>query len=442
MTYAQALEYIEGLINPPGQPRRPYHEVKLSRMRTLLDRLGAPEAGLRGVLIAGTKGKGSTAAMLAGILGAAGLRVGLTVKPHLVDYRERIQIGGRMIAKPELVRLVEAITPAVEAGRGDPWGPPTYVEATVAMALLAFRRARVDAAVIEVGIGGRLDATNITDPAVSVITPISYDHMEILGHTLTEIAGEKAGIVRPGRPLVSAPQMPEALAVVEETARRAAAPFVLVGREIGCEIEASSLDGVRAKIRGRRSEYDVAIPLLGRHQAVNAAVAAGAAEELLGPSLTPDAVRAGIGGVHWPARIELVARRPYTIVDVGHNPASMTALCETLRELLGGRRLVVAFGMLATKDYHAVTALLAPLAAAVVTTTPDNPHALPAADLAAEVRRYTPHVEPIDDRRAAVARARELTGRDDVLVVTGSFYFVGEARGWLVRRSAFEPART
>lgn len=441
MTYAQALAYLDGLIRAPDRVRRPYHEVKLSRMRALLDRLGGPEAGLRGALIAGTKGKGSTAAMLAGILGAAGLRTGLTVKPHLVDYRERIQIGGRMITRPELVRLVEAIRPAVEAGRADPWGPPTYVEATVAMALLAFRRARVDVAVVEVGIGGRLDATNTTDPIVSVITPVSYDHTELLGHTLTEIAHEKAGIIRPGRPVVSAPQPPEAEAVIEDAARYLGAPLLLVGREIGYEIVSSSLDGVAARIRGRRGTYDVAIPLLGRHQAVNAAAAVAAAEELV-PALAPDAVRAGIAGVRWPARVELVARRPYTIVDVGHNPASMAALCATLRELLGGRRLVVAFGMLATKDYHAVTALLAPLAAAVVTTTPDNPHALAAADLAAEVRRYTPHVEAVDDRRAAVARARQLTGPDDVLVVTGSFYFVGEARGWLLRRSAFEPART
>ncbi|HLY23005.1 MAG TPA: folylpolyglutamate synthase/dihydrofolate synthase family protein [bacterium] len=441
MTYAQALDYLDSLIHPSGQPRRPYHEVKLSRMRALLDRLGGPEAGLRGALIAGTKGKGSTAAMLAGILGAAGLRTGLTVKPHLVDYRERIQIGGRMITRPELVRLVEAIRPAVEAGRADPWGPPTYVEATVAMALLAFRRARVDVAVVEVGIGGRLDATNTTDPIVSVLTPVSYDHTELLGHTLTEIAHEKAGVIRPGRAVVSAPQPPEAEAVIEDAARCLGAPLLLVGREIGYEIVSSSLDGVAARIRGRRGTYDVAIPLLGRHQAVNAAAAVAAAEELV-PALGADAVRAGIAGVRWPARVELVARRPYTIVDVGHNPASMAALCATLGELLGGRRLVVAFGMLATKDYHAVTALLAPLAAAVVTTTPDNPHALAAADLAAEVRRYTPHVEAVDDRRAAVARARQLTGPDDVLVVTGSFYFVGEARGRLLRRSAFEPART
>jgi dihydrofolate synthase/folylpolyglutamate synthase len=393
--------------------------------------------------------------MLDAILRSSGARAGLTVKPHLVDYRERIQLDGRMIAQAELVRVVDRIRPAAEAMRKEPWGPPTYVEATVAAALLAFRRARVDAAVIEVGIGGRLDATNTTEPLVSVITPVSYDHTELLGHTLSEIAREKAGILRRGRPVVCAPQPEEALAVIREAAGSADAPLILVGRDADCDILASSLDGVRARIRGRRGVYDIKIPLLGRHQAVNAAAAIAAAEELveaiqLEPArrpasssrpqrassgvLSPDAVRDGIASVRWPARVELVARRPYTIVDVGHNPASMAALCATLRELLAGRRLIVAFGMLATKDYRSVTAEIAPLAACVITTTPDNPHALPAEALAAEVRKYTPHVEALRDRRAAVARARRLAGPDDVLVVTGSFYFVGEARTQLLER--------
>jgi dihydrofolate synthase / folylpolyglutamate synthase len=444
VTYAEALAYLDGLIHPPDQPRRPYHEVKLARMRALLDRLGAPEAGLPCVLIAGTKGKGSTAAMLAAVLRAAGRRVGLAVKPHLIDYRERIQVDGRMVSRAELVRLVRLVQPAVEAGRADAFGPPTYVEATVAMAILAFRRAQVDLAVIEVGVGGRLDATNTTDPVVSVITPISYDHTELLGHTLTEIAREKAGILRDGRPVVSAPQQPEAQAVIDGAVRAAASPLVLIGRDVTYDVTAASLDGIAAGIRGVRGAYDVRIPLLGRHQAVNAATAIAAAEQLSAPDpLDPEAVRRGIGAVRWPARVELIARRPATIVDVGHNPASMAALSATLQELLGGRRLVVAFGMLATKDYHAVTALLAPMAAAVVTTTPDNPHALPAAELAAEVRRYTPHVEAVDDRREAVERARRLVGPDDVLLVTGSFYFVGEARAQLLRqRRASAPART
>jgi dihydrofolate synthase / folylpolyglutamate synthase len=463
VTYTDALAYLDGLIRDPARPRAPYHEVKLARMCALLDRLGTPEAGLPCALVAGTKGKGSTAVMLEAILRASGARTGLTVKPHLHDYRERIQIDGRMIGQGELVRLVERIRPAAEAMRDEPWGPPTYVEATVAAALVAFRRARVDIAVIEVGIGGRLDATNATDPMVSVVTPISYDHMDLLGRTLPEIAREKAGIIRRGRPVVAAPQPADAMAVIDQAARDADAPLVLVGRDVSYEVAASSLEGVRARVQGRRGTYDVNVPLLGRHQAMNAATAIAAAEELApriglsepeppaGPEpqrpasrrlLGPDTVRAGIASVRWPARVELVARRPYTIVDVGHNPASMAALCATLNELLGGRRLVVAFGMLATKDYRAVTALLAPLAAVVVTTAPDNPHALPAEDLAAEVRRYTPHVEAVADRHAAVARARALAGPDDVLLVTGSFYLVGEARAELiVRRRAFEPAR-
>jgi dihydrofolate synthase / folylpolyglutamate synthase len=440
--YASALQYIESLITAE-HARRPYHEVKLARMRHFLHLLGDPHTHLRSVLVAGTKGKGSTAAMIAEILGAARLRVGLTIKPHLIDYRERIRVGGRMVSQADLVGLVDAVRPAIEATRDLPWGAPTYVETTVAMAFLYFLRRRVDVAVVEVGIGGRLDATNVLDPLVSVITPISYDHTELLGTTLTEIAGEKAGIIRPGGRVVSAPQPEEAAAVIAETCRASAADLTLVGRDIEVLVRDSSLAGVWATIRSRSDSYEVRVPLLGRHQAQNAATAIGAVELLgsCGIVAGADAVRQGLAAVRWPARVELVDTHPHTIIDVGHNPASMQALKDTLQELLGGRRLVLVFGMLATKDYRSVTALIAPLAHVVVTTTPDNPHALPASDLAEEVRRYTPHVLVVEDRRQAIERARDLAGPDDVLVVTGSFYLVGEAREWLIRRKPPAPAR-
>lgn len=442
MTYDDALRYVESLITP-DLPHRPYHAVKLARMRHLLGLLGDPQTQFRSVLVAGTKGKGSTAAMIAEILRAARVRVGLTVKPHLVDYRERIRVGGQLILRSDVVALVEAVRPAVEAGRELPWGRPTYVETTVAMAFLYFARRRVDVAVVEVGIGGRLDATNVLDPLVSVITPISYDHTEILGSTLTAIAREKAGIIRPGGRVVSAPQPDEAGAVIAGTCAAQGDRQILVGRDVEVAIRDSSLDGVRAEIHGLRGRYDVHVPLLGRHQGVNAAAAVATVELLAedGVTASPDAVRRGLAAVRWPARVELVETRPYTVVDVGHNPASMGALRDMLTELLGGRRLVLAFGMLETKDYHTVTALIAPLADLVITTTPDNPHALSAAALADEVRRYTPHVEAVDDRRAAIERARALTGPEDVLVVTGSFYLVGEAREWLLRRKPATPAR-
>ena len=440
MTYAAALRFLDGLIRA-DQPRQPYHEVKLARMFHLLGLLGDPHRRLKTVLVAGTKGKGSTAVMIAGILRAQGLRVGLTVKPHLTDYRERIQLAGRMIPRAALATLVEQVRPAVEAGRALAWGPPTYVETTVAMAFLYFAQQQVDLAVVEVGIGGRLDATNVLDPLVAVLTPISYDHTEILGATLTEIATEKGGIIRAGGRVAASPQPDEALRTIARACEAQHARLVLVGRDVEARIEAVSLAGVRATIRGLRGTYPIRLPLLGRHQGVNAATAIAAVELLadrVGP-VSAGAVRRGLATVRWPARVELIETRPYTIVDMGHNPASMAALRETLQELLGGRRLVLVFGMLETKDYRTVTAMIAPLADAVVTTTPDNPHALPAAALAAEVRKYTARVTALPDRRDAVEHGRALAGPEDVLVVTGSVYLVGEAREWLRRR---KPAAT
>lgn len=442
MTYAAALRYLDSLIRT-DRPRRPYHDEKLARMRHLLSLLGDPHRRLRTVLVAGTKGKGSTAVMIAGILRAMGLRVGLTVKPHLVDYRERIQIAGHKISREDLAALVDKIRPVIEKSQDLVWGPPTYVETTVALAFLHFVEARVDLAVVEVGIGGRLDATNVLDPLVSVITPISYDHTEILGDTLTAIAGEKAGIVRAGGRVISAPQPDEALRIIARIVEEKHAHLVVVGRDLDVRLEASSLQGVRATVRGLRDTYSVRVPLLGRHQAVNAAAAIGAVE-LLGDESVPvgaDAIRRGLAAVRWPARIELIDTAPHTIIDVGHNPASMAALRDALQELLGGRRLVLVFGMLATKDYRTVTAMIAPLADAVITTTPDNPHALPAEELATEVRRYTGRVTAVQDRHLAVERGRTLAGPEDVLLITGSFYLVGEAREWLRRRKAAAPAR-
>ena len=443
MTYAAALAFLDGLITA-DRPRPPYSEVKLARMRHLLGLVGDPHRRLKSVLVAGTKGKGSTAVMIAGMLRAQGLRAGLTVKPHLVEYRERIQINGQMISQADLAALVEIVRPAVEQLSGLPWGPPTYVEATVALALLHFVRREVDLAVVEVGIGGRLDATNVLDPLVSVITPISYDHMEILGETLTEIASEKAGIIRPGGRAVSAPQPEEAAATIEGACRAQQARLVQVGRDVEVRATASTLSGVQATVRGLRATYPIAVPLLGRHQAINAGTAIAAVEALAecgGITVEPDAVRRGLAAVRLPARIELIDSRPHTIIDVGHNPASIAALRDTLRELLGGRRLVLVFGMLATKDYRSVTALIAPMADVVVTTTPHNPHALSAEALAEEVRRYAPTVIAVPDRRSAVERAQTLAAPEDVLVITGSFYLVGEAREWL-RRKAETPART
>jgi len=435
MTDRDAVAWLDGLLNYELTPRIPYSDIKLQRMEALLRRLGNPEARLATTLVAGTKGKGSTAVMLAALLRADGGRVGLYTKPHLVDYRERIRVDGRCISEDALADVIAAVKEHAEAGAGDPWGPPTYFEVSVALALLHFLRERVTHAVIEVGIGGRLDATNACRPELSVITPISYDHMAVLGDTLAEIAAEKAGILRGGQDAVLAPQPEEAQRVLQETVARLGARVAQVGREIHITITASTLDGVSFAVRTPRAIYPaLQLPLLGRHQAVNSAVAIGAAEALSerrGGKLSADAIRAGLAALDWPGREEVIARRPLVIVDVAHNPASMQALRDTLRELAPNRRIVLLFGMIAGHDPQETVPIIAPLAAEIIVTTPDHPRSHPATVVGEVVRRHAANVTVEPDRESAYSLALARTGADDALVVTGSFFLAGGARAWL-----------
>ncbi|MDR7539939.1 MAG: Mur ligase family protein, partial [Armatimonadota bacterium] len=421
------------LLDGGRYPRPPGRETNLARARRLLARLGHPERSLTTVLVAGTKGKGSTAAMLAAVETAAGRRVGLYTKPHLVDYRERIQVDGGLIAPQDLAGLVDEVRPAVEAGASDPEGVPTYFEASVALALLYFHRCRVDLAVLEVGMGGRLDATNACNPRLSVITPISYDHMEALGRTLWAIAGEKAGIVRPGRPVVAAPQPQEAEVSLREACAQAGASLVRVADRARWETRAMSASGQVLWLRGACDYGMIRLPLVGRHQALNAATAVVAAEELgsCGFPLPPEAVRRGLEGLRWPARVEVVRTRPLGVVDVAHNVAAMQALRDALLEVWPGRRLVLVFGMVASHDHEGPSAVIVPLADLVITTTPDHFRPVDPQALAEVVRVYAPQVEVERNCAAAVRRALAAAGPEDLVCVTGSFYLAGEARALL-----------
>ncbi len=400
MTEGEAVRFLFGLLDGGRYPRPPGREANLVRTRRLLARLGHPERGLTTVLVAGTKGKGSTAAMLAAMEAAAGRRVGLYTKPHLVDYRERVQVDGAPIAEEELARLVADLRPAVEAGASDPEGVPTYFEASVALALLCFHRKGVELAVLEVGVGGRLDATNVCDPRLSVITPISYDHTDVLGRTLAAIAGEKAGIVRPGRPVVVAPQPQEAEDALREACAQAGAALVRVADRARWETRAMSACGQVVRLRGARDYGALRLPLVGRHQALNAAAALVAAEELAaaGFPLPPEAVRRGLEGLRWPARVEVVRERPVGVVDVAHNVAAMCALRDALLEVWPGRRLILVFGMVASHDHEGPSAVIAPLADLVITTTPDHLRPVDPQALAEVVRAYAPRVEVEPDR--------------------------------------------
>jgi len=432
MTYDEALAYIDGLLAgqrpavPPGQ--------RLDRMARLLAELGDPQRGLPVVLVAGTKGKGSTSTMLAAILRMAGRRVGLYTKPHVSDYRERIRVDGEPVSPETLAALVEQVAPAVERTAGGPWGRPTYFEVSVALALQCFAASRVDVAVVEVGIGGRLDAANVLDPVLSVITPISRDHTDLLGDTLDAIARQKAGIIRRGRPVVSAPQPPEADAALVEESAATGAPLVRVA-------EAATLTGSRPGKRGhivglRTNGADfgqLVIGLRGRHQATNAATAVVAAEILLAPARLP--VRAVAGGLReavLPGRFELLDGTPPLVLDVAHNTASMEALRAALDDYFPGRSVVLVFGMIGTHDVVEPAAVIAGRARMAIITEPAHYRSVPAEVLAAEVRQHLEAVEVIPDRLAAVARALAVAGPDDVVCITGSVYLVGDVRGGLL----------
>ena len=395
--------------NPRASPDEQW---KLGRTRALLDLAGAPDRTLQIALVAGTKGKGSTSAMLASILGAAGVRCGLYTKPHLQSYRERIRIDGTAITVrgfADAVRRIQSFVGRLPAEAGE----PTTFEVTTALALDEFARHGCRMAVVEVGLGGRLDATNATTPSVSVITSISYDHTAILGRTLGAIAIEKAGILRPGRPALLAEQRPAAMRAL----RRAC-------RELGAQCQVIA-------------PVERALPLAGEHQWQNAALAVAAARLMV--PVDDAAVDHGLRRVRWPGRFEVIRGEPPIVLDGAHNGASADALAATLERFAAGRPIQLVIGINRDKDARAVLRPLLPLAQSVwATETADNPRALPAADLGRLCRRFgvTAHVEA-DIAQAlagAIATARgSATGSEieTLVCVTGSLMLVGRARATL-----------
>ncbi|MGA7671001.1 MAG: folylpolyglutamate synthase/dihydrofolate synthase family protein [Nitrolancea sp.] len=434
MNYREAISYI---IDRSGYDRgfvaNPFdaETVGLRRTAWLLDSLGNPQGAVPAIHVAGTKGKGSTAAFLAAILRASGRRVGLYTSPHLHTFRERIQIDGEPITEERFASLTAEIAPlnARLAGENPDWGEATAFEVSTALAFLAFARAEVDVSVIEVGLGGRLDATNVIDPKVSVITSISYDHTHILGETLGEIAAEKGGIIKPGRPVVSAAQQPEAA----ETLRRTAT-------ERGCELLMGGVDwqssGMSSSfaLRGPWGDYrDLSSALVGRHQVENAATAVAACWVLDrdGFAVPEAAIRTGLATVSWPGRFELLRTDPTVIVDGAHNVDSAQRLAETLAEEYGGHHLTLILGIADDKDVEQMVRVLAPLANRIIATSSHHPRAAKAERIVAAVERLEPPLPEIvveQDVRSAVRSALGSVGRADVICATGSLYVVAESR--------------
>src|SRR5262245_21897980 len=406
-------------------------------MRSLLARLGQPHRNLRIIHVAGSKGKGSTSAMLAAVLRQAGYRTGLFTSPHLCRYEERFQIDGRAISAGELAVLLTDVRAVLERRplRGV---PPTFFELATAVGLLHFERRGVEAVLLEVGLGGRLDSTNVCTPLVSVITSISYDHTKILGDKLASIAWEKAGIVKPRRPVVSGATAAEARRVIEEVCRQRRAPLTQLEVDFRFDYRPGIVreEGVtRPRVRVTTAERvwpELELNLLGAHQGANAAVAVACVEQLrrAGMHLPDASVEAGLREVDWPARLEVVGRRPWIVLDCAHNVASAEALVETLRNSFPpGRRLLVFAGS-SDKDIAGMFRVMSPhFDVAYLTRYTNNPRAVAAAELA----RLWPRTSRICASPAeALAAARGESGPADLVCVTGSVFLAGEVRPMLV----------
>jgi dihydrofolate synthase/folylpolyglutamate synthase len=413
-------------------------ELGLAPITRLLDRLDHPERDIPAVHVGGTNGKGSTSAMIAAQLEAAGLRTGLLTSPHLVDFTERIRVDGVPIARDEA-------TPILAALRTNDTYDGSFFEVATALAFEHFRRRGVDIAVLEVGLGGRLDATNVCHPLVTAITSIDFDHTESLGNDLVSIATEKAGIVKPGVPLVLGPIADEPRDAIDAIAARRDAEVLVAADLVHLRLVDSSWDGLEVAVRLPHHLPSVArVPLPGRHQLANLAVAIAAARLVDGESDSWEPMLAGLARTLWAGRLQRVAGNPVRVYDVAHNAGGARALAATLQELGIPRGSVLVFGVLSDKDVGAMAASLAPHFERAVTVTPPHPmRARPAAQSAAALARNGVEAVAHESVADALRHARMLLGPEGWLVVTGSLFTVGAAMEQLGdAESALHPART
>jgi dihydrofolate synthase/folylpolyglutamate synthase len=422
MSYRQSVEFLYGLHK---------HGIKpgLEVIQALLNRLGHPERRYPSLHIGGTNGKGSTAAMAASVLQAAGYRVGLYTSPHLVDFRERILVDGRMIAEEHAA----ALTDRVRAACGSP-REPTFFEFTTAMVFQHFADAHVDVAVVEVGLGGRFDATNVLAPVATAIVTVALDHQEHLGTSIGAIAFEKAGIIKPGVPVVVGRVSDEAAGVVARVAGERDAPLY----RLPADFRADGESPARFRYDGLRLSYDgLTCPLAGRHQLDNAACALALLETASGRGLpvSEEAVRKGLQAVRWGGRLETVESSPRMILDGAHNPDAAAVVADYVRDLRRSRsvaRVFLVWGMMQDKDREGFLDHLLPHADEVIVTQARGPRAAPAEELSASVRARgrAAHVSP--DPADAMTLARRMAAPDDLILITGSLLLVGEAKAALL----------
>ena len=432
MDYQQALDYIYSYIDYEQVPRLAYNEVNydLRRMHELLARLGNPHLKATSVHIAGTKGKGSVAAMIASVLDASGYTTGLYTSPHLTFLNERIRVDGELISNEELVALVEKLKPDIEAvDEKATYGHLTTFEVMTALAFAYFGLKGVDFQVLEVGLGGRLDATNVIQPEVCIITSISFDHTEVLGDSLAQIAAQKAGIIKPGSIVVTSPQLDEVARIIEDACRNCGARLVRVGSDVTWQSLNFDSNRQLFKVKGRLGSYKLSLPLLGYYQLENAATAVAALEVLAerGFNIFPDSIINGLARVEWPGRFQILGHHPLLVVDGAHNPDSARKLKESLEQYFDFDRAILVIGTSFDKDIAGIVSELFSLFDKVIVTRSRHPRAVEPAPVVAEFARRGIQAQVVDDVPSALSLSLALAGNRDLICVTGSLFVVAEA---------------
>jgi len=430
LNYSQAEEYLNSFINYEQILGIPYAHrgYGLRHMEELLSRMGNPQLAARTVHIAGTKGKGSVAAMIAQVLSGSGYKTGLYTSPHLHNLRERIRMDGSSIPEAEFAAAMAEIKPVIER-HDTTFSQLTYFEVLTVLAFAYFKKEQVDFQVLEVGLGGRLDATNVASPVVCIITPISLDHTEILGNSLVEIAREKAGIIKSGCWVVLSPQPEEAASIISDICREKEAKVVQVGKDITWHKIGGDLFHQSLVIEGRTSNYQVSIPLLGDFQLENTATAVAALETLasVGFAISAADIAQGLARVKWPGRFQILHQHPTVLVDGAHNVVSTQRLVSNIKAYFNYKRILLVFGASSDKDIPGMVNELVPLSPQVIVTRTSHSRAAPPSMLAAEFTKRGIEPEIRETVAQAISRALSLADRTDLICVTGSLFAVAEA---------------
>jgi len=432
LNYSQAEEYLNSFVNYEQIPGISYAQpgYSLRHVEELLNRMGNPQLAARTVHIAGTKGKGSVAAMIAQVLSDSGYKTGLYTSPHLHTLRERISVDGSLISEADFAAAMAEIKPFIESMKQDAtFRQLTYFEALTALTFAYFKKKRVDFQVLEVGLGGRLDATNVASPVVCIITPISLDHTQILGNSLEEIAREKAGIIKSGCWVVISPQPEEAASVISDICRGKEAKVVQVGKDITWHKTGGDLSHQSLVIEGRTSKYQVSIPLLGDFQLENAAAAVATLEILAsaGFAISAADITQGLARLKWPGRFHILQQNPTVLVDGAHNVASMRRLVSNIKSCFSYKSIFLVFGTSCDKDIPGIINELVDLSPQVIVTQTAHSRAAPLSTLVAEFSKRGIEPEIRETVAEAISRALSLADRTDTICVTGSLFVVAEA---------------